>query len=181
MSDPLNPLEAVGDIYTNPEPSVDFVKMQVAFWEKLVVLDAAILAASFTAVGALHDRFAGDGEIGYLAAAWKFLICGLALCLLAQWIAIRGAIAICGYYSGMRVLSLLNKLIRQASARGEQQSPEYLKLSSEIVRKSPHLRWRRAFCSRIAGALGSMGLLASIAALYWLYRFARVNISSLLR
>jgi hypothetical protein len=181
MNDPLNPLDVVNEIYTNHEPSIDFVKMQVAFWEKLVVLDAATLAASFTAIGAFHDRLAGDGGIGYLAAAWKLLICGLALCLLAQWIAIPGAIAIAGYYGGMRVLSLLNKSAGQASARGEQQSPENLTLSSEIVTKSPGLRWRGNFYSRLAGGLGSTGLLASIAALYWLYRFAHVNISNLRR
>ena len=178
MSDESNPLDSVDEIYTNPEPIVAFVKMQVAFWEKLVVLDAATLAASFTAIGTFHDRLIGDGGVGYLAAAWKLLICGLALCLLAQWIAIPGAIAISGHYYGMRVLSLLNKSATQASTRADSQSAEYVKISSEIVARSPAMFRRGDVYSRIAGAIGSAGLLSSIAALYWLYRFAHVNVSS---
>ena len=179
MSDELNPMASVHEMYTNPEPIVSFVKMQVAFWEKVVVLDAATLGASFTAIGAFHDRLAGDGGVGYLAAAWKLLSCGLAFCLLAQWIAIPGALAISGHLNGMRVLFLLNKSAAQASAQGEAWSADYVKMSSEIVHKSPRLQRRGDVLSRLAGALGSAGLLASIAALYWLYRFAHVNVSSL--
>ena len=174
MTGELHPIDSVDEIYTNPEPIVDFVKMQVAFWEKVVVLDAATLAASFTAIGAFHGQLSGDGGVGYLATAWKLLICGLGLCLLAQWIAIPGAIAISGHYYGMRVLSVLNASV----ARGDSLSAEYVKISSEIVAASPRLRRRGDVYSRLAGALGSTGLLISIAALYWLYRFASVNVSS---
>jgi hypothetical protein len=179
MGDRLNPTDAVDEIYTDPTPIVDFVKMQIGFWEKLVVLDAATLAASFTASGIFRDHLTGDGGVGYLAAAWKLLCWGLALCLLAQWIAIPGAIAISGYYYGMRVLSLLNKLVAQVSAQGDRPTPEYLKISSEIIAQSPKLRSRAQTCSRLAGALGSAGLLASISALYWLYRFAHVNVGGI--
>ncbi len=178
MSDKSTSMDPVDDLYTNPEPIVDFVKMQVAFWEKLVVLDAATLAASFTAIGAFHDHLSGDGGIGYLMAAWKLLISGLALCLLAQWIAIPAAIAISGYFYGMRVLSLLNKSTAQVVAGGERLSAGYVRISSEIVAKSPGLHRRASTLSRLAGALGSAGLLTSIAALYWLYRFAQVNVSN---
>lgn len=179
MSDSQNPLDAVDEIYTNPAPIVEFVKMQMGFWEKLVVLDAATLAASFTASGIFREHLIGDGGVGYLAVAWKLLLCGIALCLLAQWLAIPGAVAISGHYYGMRVLSLLNKLAAEVSAQGGRVAPEYLTISTEIVTKSPKLRSRANAYSRLAGALGSTGLLASIAAFYWLYRFAHVNISSL--
>jgi hypothetical protein len=179
MSDRQDPLDAVDEIYTNPAPIVELVKMQIGFWEKLVVLDAATLAASFTASGIFREHLTGDGGVGYLAVAWKFLICGIALCLLAQWVAFLGAMAISGHYYGMRVLSLLNKSAAEVSARGGRMAPEYLTMSSEIVAQSPKLRSRANGFSRFAGALGSAGLLASIAAFYWLYRFAHVNISSL--
>jgi hypothetical protein len=181
MSDRQNPFDAVDEIYTNPAPIVDFVKMQMGFWEKLVILDAATLAASFTASGIFHDHFIGDGGVGYLAAAWKFLFCGVALCLLAQWVAIPGAIAINGYYYGMRVLSLLNKSAAEVSAQGGRIAPEYLSISSKIVTASPKLHSRANALSRFAGALGSAGLLASIAAFYWLYRFAHSNIGERIR
>jgi hypothetical protein len=179
MNDRQDPLDTVDEIYTNPAPIVEFVKMQIGFWEKLVVLDAATLAASFTASGIFREHLTGDGGAGYLTAAWKLLFCGIALCLLAQWIAFPGAIAISGHYYGMRVLSLLNKSAAEVSARGGRVAPEYLTISSEIVRESPKLRSRGRAFSRFAGALGSAGLLASIAAFYWLYRFAHVNVSSL--
>jgi hypothetical protein len=179
MSDSQNPLDAVDEIYTNPTPIVEFVKMQMGFWEKLVVLDAATLAASFTASGIFREHLIGDGGVGYLAVAWKLLLCGIALCLLAQWIAIPGAMAISGHYYGMRVLSLLNKFAVEVSARGGHVPPEYLNISTEIVTKTPKLRSRANAYSRLAGALGTTGLLASIAAFYWLYLFAHVNINSL--
>jgi hypothetical protein len=179
MTERLTPLDTVDEIYTDPTPSVDFVKMQIGFWEKLVVLDAATLAASFTASGIFHEHLTGDGGVGYLAAAWKLLFCGLALCLLAQWIAIPGAIAISGHYYGMRVLSLLNRSVAEVTARGGRPAPEHLALSSEIVAQSPKLRSRAKAYSRFAGALGSAGLLTSIAAFYWLYRFAHVNVYNL--
>lgn len=175
MDDPLNPLHAVDELYTNPEPSLGFVRMQVSFWEKLVVLDAATLAASFTASGIFRDHLIGDGGIGYLAAAWKLLMWALALCLLAQWLAIPGAMAISEKYYGMRVLSLLNKSRADPMKKGVY-PPEYASIASEIVAKYPGLSSRAEVFSRMAGALGSAGLLASIAALYWLYRFAHVNV-----
>lgn len=177
MRDQQNSLDTVDEIYTNPGPIVDFVKMQVSFWEKLVVLDAAILAASFTAAsGIFREHLIGDGGIGYLVAAWKFLLCGLALCLLAQWVAIPGAIATSGYHYGMRVLSLLNKSVAEKTAQASSAAPEYLAILSEIVTQSPQLRSRAKAYSGVAGALGSTGLLVSIASLYWLYRFAHVNV-----
>jgi hypothetical protein len=64
MSDRQNFLDAVDEIYTNPAPIVEFVKMQMGFWEKLVVLDAATLAASFTATGIFREHLIGDGGPG---------------------------------------------------------------------------------------------------------------------
>lgn len=177
MSERVHPLEAVDEIYTNPSPIIDFVKMQIGFWEKLVVLDAATLAASFTASGMFREHLNGDGGFGYLAASWKLLLFGIILCLLAQWIAIPGAIAISNYYYGMRVLSLLNRSTADASAQSDRPIPVYSSISSEIVRSSPKLLLRANAYSRVAGGVGSLGLLVSIAALYWLYRFAHVNLT----
>jgi hypothetical protein len=153
--------------------------MQVAFWEKLVVLDAAILAASFTAGNGIYrNHLVGDGGVGYLSVAWKLLLCGLVLCLFAQWLAIPGAIAISGHLYGMRALSLLNKSAAEVTAQGRSLSPGYRAVTAEIVTESPKRRSRGNALSRIAGVLGSIGLLASVASLYFLYRFAQVNVAS---
>ena len=48
MSEPLDPLD---ELYSNPAPLVDFIKLQIGFWEKIVVLDSAILGLTFTAAG----------------------------------------------------------------------------------------------------------------------------------
>src|ERR1700753_207378 len=92
-----NKLNQIDEIYTNPDPPLEFVKLQVGFWEKLVVLDAATFAASFTAVGLFRDHPLGDGGIGYLEAAWKLLLSGISLLLLAQWLAIPAIIAVSGH------------------------------------------------------------------------------------
>ncbi len=57
---------------------LDFVRLQIGFWEKVVVLDAATLAASFTAIGMFREHLFGDGGVGYLEAAWKLLFSGMA-------------------------------------------------------------------------------------------------------
>jgi hypothetical protein len=41
MTDQQHPLDEVDRIYTSPDPSIDFVRLQIGFWEKLIVLDAA--------------------------------------------------------------------------------------------------------------------------------------------
>ncbi len=104
MSEPLDPID---EIYTNPAPIVDFIKLEIGFWEKIVVLDSAILGLSFTSVAFLRIHAAGDGGVGYLVAAWKLLFFAIGSFMVAQWIAIPGAIGIFGYVSGIRVLSLL--------------------------------------------------------------------------
>ena len=172
MDDRPSPLNAIDEIYTNPERIIDFVKMQVAFWEKLVVLDAATLAASFTASGVFRDHFTGDGGVGYLTAAWKLLTWGLALCLLAQWFAISVAMTTSRQYYGMRVLSLLNESSADISAKASQ----YRSSASAIIAQTPKLRSQAEIYSRVAQVLGSAGLLASMTALYWLNRFARANV-----
>jgi hypothetical protein len=77
----------------------------------------------------------------------------------------------------MRVLSLLNRSAAEMIKKGGTATTEYKSISAQIVTQSPKLRSRAQGYSRVAGALGSAGLLASIAALYWLYRFAQVNVS----
>jgi hypothetical protein len=74
MSDRQDPIDAIDDIYTDSAPIVEFVRMQISFWEKLVVLDAATLAASFSASGVVREHLSGDGGVGYLAASWKLLL-----------------------------------------------------------------------------------------------------------
>jgi hypothetical protein len=178
MTDQQNPLDEVDRIYTSPDPSIDFVRLQIGFWEKLIVLDAATLAASFTAIGMFRDHLVGDGGGGYLQAAWKLLFCGIALCLLAQWLAIPGAIAISGHYYAMRVLALLQRSSRQQeSEQDTQRRLQYEPIQSAIVAESPWLSSKAKYISRVAGGLGSLGLLSSICAFYWLYRFAQVNLS----
>lgn len=61
MSERPDPLDAVDELYTNPAPIVEFVKMQIGFWEKLVVLDAAILGTSFTVSAVFTTHVIDDG------------------------------------------------------------------------------------------------------------------------
>jgi hypothetical protein len=180
MTDPQNPpLDTIDEIYTNPDPPLDFVRLQIGFWEKVVVLDAATLAASFTAIAMFRANSFGDSGVGYLEAAWKLLFSGIALCLLAQWLAIPGIIAISGHNYAMRILSLLNRT--SVEKAGFFRLQEYKQIESAIVAEAPWLDAKGRYLSRTAGALGSLGLFASIGAFYWLYRFAQVNVSRLAR
>jgi hypothetical protein len=177
MTDRSDLLSAVDDMYTDSSAYFEFVKLQIDFWSKLVVLDAATLALSFTASAFFRDHLLGDGGIGYLVAAWKTLAYGISFSLVAQWWAIPGAASMRGHYAGMRVLTLLNRAFAESAERGERLEPNYVQLSSAVVSKSPKLHRRGQIYGYFAGVSGLAGLVFSLAAFYWLYRFAAVNVS----
>jgi hypothetical protein len=102
----------------------------------------------------VREHIIGDGRVGYLVTAWKLLFCGISLCLLAQWVAIAGAIAISGHHAGMRVLSLLNKSATEMLARGDRPAPDYLEISSKIVSESPWLSSKAKGSSTAIAARG---------------------------
>ena len=85
--------------------------------------------------------------------------------------ALPGAFGTFGYVSGMRALALL--LTRANRKEGDSA------LMSAILSQTPKLKARANYLSRIAGSLGSMGVLVTIAAFYWLLRFAEANVSDL--
>ena len=175
MTDAQDSLDPIDEIYTNPNPPLEFVKLEIGFCEKLVVLDAATLAASFTAIGMFRTNPIGDGGVGYLEAAWKLLFFGIGFCLLAQWLVIPGIIAVSGHDYAMRILALLNRA--PTDQAGFFRLQEYKQIRSAIVAESPWLDRKGRYFLRTASGLGSLGLLCSIGAFYWLYRFAQLNAS----
>lgn len=168
MSEQNGQIDPVDDIYTDPTPVIEMVKLQISFWEKLVVLDATTLALSFTASGFFREHLIGDGGVGYLAAAWKLLFGGIVFALIAQWLTIPGLLYATGQMYGMRVLSLLG--------RKDKVGEEEIALMKVIVADSPRYKRRGNYILRTAGGAGSLGLFLSMAAFYWLYRFAHENV-----
>jgi hypothetical protein len=168
MPEPLEQIHPVDDIYFNINHPVEMTKLLIGFWERLVVLDATIIGASFTANIFLKDRLIGDGGVGYLVLAWKLLFGGIVACLIAQWLILPGLDYVLRHLNGMRVLSLL--------VRSEQEIPGDVLITREIRKESPLLERRGRVISKIGGFIGSVGFLLSITAYYWLYRFLQVNL-----
>lgn len=161
-------IDPVDDIYYGTDPLVDMAKLRIAFWERMVVLNATIVGASFTAIAFLKDRLVGDGGVGYLVAAWKLLFGGIVLCLIAQFLFLPGLDYVLRHQFGMRVFSLL--------VRRGKTAPLERDMMQEIRRAAPELQKRGDVISRIANTAGSTGFFLSIAAYFWLYRFLHVNL-----
>ena len=171
MSDPAVSIDAVDEMYSDPSPLIESVKLQLAFWEKVVVLDAAILGLSQTASLFFLGRLSGDGAVGYLNAAWRLLFWGTGFALFAQLIALAGLRESSGALRGRRVLDLL---LKASSIQGKL-TPHQANLTREIVDNVPRQGKQGAHLLRAANAFGSTGLLLSIAAFYYLYEFAHLN------
>lgn len=79
MNEPNGQLHPAEDINYNPNRVLDLVKLQIGFWEKLVVFDGSVLVLSFTASTFFKGHVVGDGGVGYLALAWRLLFGGIGL------------------------------------------------------------------------------------------------------
>ena len=179
MTDQQNPLDEVDRIYTSPDPSIDFVRLQIGFWEKLIVLDAATLAASFTAIGMFRDHLVGDGGGGGPTGGLEALV--LRNCLVPV-----GAMAgDPGSHCDQRALLRYegahppSKIIETATVGARHPATPSVRTDPIRDRRgSPHgfVRRPNTFLGLPVG-LGSLGLLSSICAFYWLYRFAQANLS----
>jgi hypothetical protein len=163
-------IDPVDDIYYNTDSLVEMAKLRISFWEKLVVLNATVVGASFTATALLKDRLVGDAGVGYLVAAWKLLFGGIVLCLIAQFLLFPALDYALRHQYGMRVFSIL--------ARQQTTAPLERQMMEEIRTAAPELQKKSDIIARMANAVGSVGFLESVAAYYWLYRFLQINVHS---
>ena len=105
---------ALDQVYSDGNASniVEISKLRVAFWERLVILNAGTLALSLTATSLVRTHVVGDGGVGYLRAAWKCLIFSIMSALIAQSEAISAVPGYTAHFGSMKDLSIISALSR---------------------------------------------------------------------
>ena len=153
----------------------DIVKTRIAFWDKLVVLNAGTLALTFSAASSFRGHSIGDGGVGYLFAAWKLLSASILLAIFAQWAAgnfiAHYHVALKANLFNRRFESLLRKLKKAGGNIDEDHD------SWQAIRKAANFNFGQVDRISIIAGLLAQGL--TYVAFLWVYLFARVNLKTL--
>lgn len=174
MSIDLNKIEELGEeaiaAVLNPlsEAGVDFLKMLISYWDRLVVLNAGIFALSFTAAIALREHAVGDGGIGYLFSAWKLLISSIACALLAQIAASLSAGHLKIVIHGSEAIRIIRKMRAKANI---EQSP--LQVEPKVKQSDRY----EAITRHSSHFFGMLAQITNFIALLRLYTFVHINLA----
>jgi hypothetical protein len=155
----------------------DLVKMRVAFWDKLTVLNAGTMALSFTAASVFQNRSRVVGGGGFLFASWKALIASIAFALIAQHLA-TASISRTQMRASMEVTKYkIERFMAEAGSVGIDLSKNsankerFEKMMTDV--RSSSDEGRRERLSNVSGAIA---VILTVAAYCLLYKFASVNI-----
>ncbi len=147
-------------------------KLYIGLWDKLVILGAGVLTLSLTAATAFRGHTVGDGGVGYLFLAWKFLMVSIVLAGLAQVVA-----AIATEYMTEGTLYWIATarffLLSKAIGIAEESVPDYSQKAEKGASVDKSL-------SRLSLVLGIAALVMMICALYCICLFGRVNLTHFL-
>ena len=143
-------------------------KLQISFWDKLVILDAGTLALSINATTAFRGHIVGDGGVGFLFAAWKLLIVSMVLAVLAQWL---GSLSTQHFPMAVSSKLIADRRIRLRYKGADifDGTPEAIKASSLKSFRIDRSLWITAV------SLGMASLVLMIYAFVFLGRFGLVN------
>jgi hypothetical protein len=93
---PPDPMENAQDQITSAlrtmegltDKLAELVKLQISFFDKLIILNGGTLAVSFTAATGFHTHFAGKQPVAAndLFSAWQLLIISIVLSLVSNWL-----------------------------------------------------------------------------------------------
>lgn len=148
-------------------------KLQIGFWDKLVILDAGTLALSINAATAFRGHTVGDGGVGFLFAAWKLLVVSIIFACLAQWLGSISAQHLPVASTGKLIADRRVRL-RIIGADIFDGTPEETRSQSIRYFRIDKITWL------LAVFFGTLALALMIFALIYLCRFGSVNLSRFL-
>lgn len=159
-------------VYDSLDGQRDLIKIRIGIWDKLTVLNAGTLALSFTAASAFHAHANGDGGVGYLFASWKLLIISIGFACFAQHVAALALERLQGYATGHLFKRKLEDLHTEATESGVALTSDTPQMKSikDVTEASMQ------GIGQVAMAAGFIAQILTVAAYFWLYRFARTNL-----
>ena len=165
--------QILGLVETLIPQAVEVRKTHIAMWDKLVILDAAILTISLSAATAFRGHVVGDGGVGYLFAAWRYLLMSIVFSVGAQWLT--------AFSTEHLVLAINMKLVSEragrlkaAGVRPFDTASVTMDASSKVQNRAQVIAWKSA------AVVGYVGMMSMFFALLDIVRFGRVNLPSFL-
>lgn len=167
---------AFQQMYDRTPQVLELVKLRIAFWDKLVVVNAGMLALSLTAAAYFRGSQIGDGGIGHLLAAWKLVIGSIVLATLAQWFATAAATYLFRQTSALdlhlRLTRVSETLVREGRFLGE----PHKSLLAQAALEADSSRVRARRIEPLAHYLGACSQIMTFVAFFQLYRYAALNL-----
>jgi hypothetical protein len=172
--------DAILDEFHSTAPTVtELVKVKIAFWDKLAILNAGTLALSFSAASSFRGHSVGDGGVGYLLAAWKLLILSILLALVAQWCAVGSATHFHNWMLAFRVHRRLQRIRESLDREGLSLPAMQADLQADAKKSVDRAKPYAQPLERAAQWIGAVACISAAGGFYWLYTFARLNLTRL--
>lgn len=126
--------EVLEDLYAVTPEILEIVKLRIAFWDKLVILNAGSLALSVSAAASFRGHTIGDAGVGYLFASWKLMILAIVFSMIAQWAATSSATYLRRQLTSLRTHLKLANIRRDLERGGVNPSDPLAKLTDDAGR-----------------------------------------------
>jgi hypothetical protein len=159
--------------------TVEAIKLRIASQERLLILNASVLALTFSAVTAYHAQHPQIASaVSSLIHSWQLFLVAIVASLLSNWSSVNGAIHYSNYTHSeqigvsfdqyeMALRKILPDYAKKASADWETDKRKYSKSSTY-----------HAVFFRLAGGLGFLAQVGTCWGLFCLYQFAKAILTS---
>jgi len=149
----------------------EYLKFQVSFFDKLIVLNGGTLALSFSAAITVHSRIPSFQPVfSDILTAWKLLMVAIIAALLCIWCSIRA-----NQVTSQVLWSRNDKnsaIIIKYSLKENVPGVELDKVKAPDTPKDDRLLKSAKIVGWIGSFTASVSILTTVASYYFLYRFA---------
>jgi hypothetical protein len=167
--------DSLASTITHHDNQLGARKVYIAFWDKLVLLEGGTLALSLSAATAFRGHTVGDGGVGYLSSAWKFLLASIIVAVIAQWIAALSWLTLSRYF----FYGTLELRLTRLSPEEKQQ----LNSGAEgrLAKRAKDMRQLDNYLWVTANLCGALSVLLLVIGFLRLVHFGEVNVASFLK
>lgn len=170
----IESLERRAELITEVGPDIPYDgKLFIEFHDRLLIMNGATLALSFTMAGAFHSHStpaATLASVSSLLWAWRFLVSSIALCVVSNWCKTVSVVHFTAYYRAALIRIRVRQLAMHLKAEHTDGD------LPESIRKSDSSKDAYASTSRWSTVFGVAAKIASIAGLICLYFFGSANV-----
>lgn len=156
----------------------DSLKARSAFSEKLIVLNGATLALSFSAASTFHERGAiAIAGSSFLFSAWRLLIASIILALMGQWVGVTSSANALASGSGALLRERLGMWENELRKLTQSDAPSGT-LEADMARRIMKARRAVTIGERLTNWLAVAAQILTISSFIFLYKFAHASLLS---